>query len=338
MRAVMCPRAPIEARELVYSTDHPAPQPKDGHVLIRVKAFGLNRAELYARKGQLPGLSFPRIPGNEAVGIVQHAGGGLWKEGDVVAAMMGGMGVQFDGSYSEYTLVPHQFVSAAIKLPANVSWAQFAAIPVTFLTAWGILKSALKLEAGESLLIRGGSSSLGLALAALATSKSPHFGFSASSVISSTRTEAKATILKESGAHHAVVDPPTGNISETVKKLSPNEMGVNKAVELVGPPVLADTMAALTPNGVVAMVGTLSNVWSMEFRPWALLMPAKHITTFSGRSINLSTAPLQAIVDAVGSGELKLNVDKVFGIAETVDAHTYMESNAAAGKVVCLVD
>lgn len=100
MRAVVCPRAPIAPSELVYTTDHPEPKPKEGHVLIRVKAYGLNRSELFTRQGHSPGIQFPRVLGIECVGIVKDAGGGSkWKEGDVVAACMGGMGRQFDGTY-----------------------------------------------------------------------------------------------------------------------------------------------------------------------------------------------------------------------------------------------
>ncbi|KAF7317111.1 PKS-ER domain-containing protein [Mycena chlorophos] len=338
MRAVICPHVPIAPLQLVYSPMHPAPQPADGHVLIRVKGFGLNRSELYTRNGQSPGLVFPRILGIEAVGIVEHAGGGDWNKGDVVAAMMGGMGRVFDGGYAEYTLIPHKFVSPPVTLPQNISWAQFAAIPETFMTAWGSLKFALKLQPSETLLIRGGSSSLGLAMASLAKSKNPAFGFSASTVIATTRSEAKVPILQASGVDHAVVDPSSSKISDAVKSLTPNGAGVNKAIELVGPPVLADTAAALQGDGVVAMVGSLSNVWSTELDLMSILRPSKHVTMFGSDTIVLSEAPLQALVDAVSSGELKVNVDKIFDIADVGQAHAYMEANSAAGKVVCLVD
>lgn len=99
MRAVVCPRAPIAPSELVYTTTHPTPAPKAGHVLIRVKAYGLNRSELLTRQGLSPSIQFPRVLGIECVGVVKDAGGGsAWNlEGDAVAAVMGGMGSQFDG-------------------------------------------------------------------------------------------------------------------------------------------------------------------------------------------------------------------------------------------------
>jgi NADPH:quinone reductase-like Zn-dependent oxidoreductase len=83
-----------------------APVPREGEVLIRVKAFGLNRSELFTRQGYSPSVKFPRILGIEAVGLVEEAPGNEFQQGDVVATAMGGMGHQFDGSYAEYTCVP----------------------------------------------------------------------------------------------------------------------------------------------------------------------------------------------------------------------------------------
>ncbi|KAJ7185290.1 chaperonin 10-like protein [Mycena filopes] len=335
MRAAVCPSVPIPPAQIVYTTTHPLPQPKPGHVLIRVKGFGLNRSELYTRQGQSPGLVFPRVLGIECVGLVKDAGGsGKWKEGDVVAAIavsIGGMGRQFDGGYAEYTLVPHKFVSPPINLPENVGWATFAAIPETFMTAWGTLQNALQLKSTDSLFIRGGTSSVGLACAALAKSSL----FNAATVISTTRAETKIAAVQKSGADHVILD--TGSVGAEVKKLT-GGVGANKAVELVGPPVLEDSCAALAPDGVIAVVGSLTGVWEAEFDPMMALAPNKHLTMFSSGTVDLSTAPLQRIVDAAGSGEIKLGVDKVFDITEVGEAHAYMEANSAAGKVVCLVD
>ncbi|KAJ6466529.1 chaperonin 10-like protein [Mycena vitilis] len=331
MRAVVCPSVPISPAQLVYTTTHPAPQPKAGHVLIRIKAFGLNRSELYTRQGQSPGLVFPRVLGIECVGVVKDAGGGKWKEGDVVAAIMGGMGRQFDGGYAEYTLVPHSSVSPAIKLPKNVRWEIFAAIPETFMTAWGTLSTALKLKSGDSLFIRGGTSSVGLACASLAKSSL----FNVSTVLSTTRSTHKIAAVQAAGADHVIVD--TGSVSAEVKKLTDGK-GATKAVELVGPPALEDSCAALAPDGTIAIIGSLSGIWRSEFDAMSSLAPGKHLTMFGSNNVNMSTAPLQEIVDAVGSGEIKLTVDKVFDIANAGEAHAYMEANSAAGKVVCLVD
>jgi len=135
MRAVICPSVPIPPSGLKYVTEHPLPATQDGHVLIRVQGFGLTRSELFTRQGLSPGLAFPRILGIECVGKVMHTGGSnRWKLGDIVAACMGGMGRKFDGSYAEYTLIPHSSVSPPISLPEGMTWAEFAAIPENTLT------------------------------------------------------------------------------------------------------------------------------------------------------------------------------------------------------------
>src|ERR1700741_1063041 len=112
--------------EVLKLESRPIPTPKRGEVLIRVKAFGLNRSELFTRQGHSANVKFPRILGIEAVGLVEHAPGGALDGGEVVATAMGGMGRQFDGSYAEYTCVPAtQVQSVKTQLP----WEVLGAIP-----------------------------------------------------------------------------------------------------------------------------------------------------------------------------------------------------------------
>jgi len=100
--------------EVLKIETRPLPRPQAGEVLIRVKAFGLNRSELFTRQGHSPGVKFPRILGIEAAGIVEEAPGHEFGEGDIVATAMGGMGRNFDGGYAEYTCVPAAQSAAAI--------------------------------------------------------------------------------------------------------------------------------------------------------------------------------------------------------------------------------
>lgn len=129
----------------------PIPTPQPGEVLIRVKAFGLNRSELFTRLGHSPSVTFPRILGIEAVGVVEDAPGGEFGKGDVVATAMGGMGRQFDGSYAQFTCVPAAQVQA---VATKLDWATLGAIPEMLQTAWGSLFKSLALQNGERLLIR----------------------------------------------------------------------------------------------------------------------------------------------------------------------------------------
>ena len=135
------------------------PVPLKDQVLIEIKAFGLNRSELMTRKGLSPDVHFPRVLGIECVGQVINDPSGKLAKGQKVAAFMGGMGRDFDGSYAQYTAVPNSIV---MPFESGLSWEILGALPEMFQTAYGSLHVALKIKAGETLLIRGGTSSVGL--------------------------------------------------------------------------------------------------------------------------------------------------------------------------------
>src|SRR5215210_4406431 len=168
MRAVVLdapgPPEALRIRELAV------PELRPGWVLIRVKAFGINRSELHTRLGLAHGVTFPRVLGIEATGGVAAAPAGEFEEGRQVAAMMGGMGRTFDGGYAEFTSVP---ATQVISFRSELDWATLGAIPEMLQTAHGSLTVGLDAQPGQTLLIRGGTSSVGMATAIVAWPSSP---------------------------------------------------------------------------------------------------------------------------------------------------------------------
>jgi NADPH:quinone reductase-like Zn-dependent oxidoreductase len=156
------------APESLQIEQRPIPKPNKGQVLIQVKAFGLNRSELLTRQGLSPNVKLPRVLGIEAVGLIHEAPGGEFQKGDVVATCMGGLGREVDGGYAEYTFVKAEY---ARLIETKVPWNVLGALPEMLQTSWGALNRNLKIQIGETLLIRGGTTSVGLAAAAIAKSQ-----------------------------------------------------------------------------------------------------------------------------------------------------------------------
>jgi NADPH2:quinone reductase len=299
----------------------PIPTLKPGWVLIKIKAFGLNRSELFTRQGHSPDVKFPRIQGIECVGEIADDPSGTYKKGQQVAAIMGGMGRNFDGGYAEYTAVPLEIV---FPFESNLPWATLGAIPEMFQTVSGSLNEALEIKAGETLLIRGGTSSIGM----LACQLAKIIGLT---VIATTRNADKEKHLKENGADYVLLDD--GEINKKVKNLFPQ--GVDKVLELIGISTLKDSLQCIRPKGVVCITGILGGAWTMnEFTPMGDIPSLGRLTVYMGDATNLHKDLLQEFINAVADGKINLNIDKTFKLDEIADAHTYMESNQSKGKIV----
>jgi len=299
----------------------PVPEVKSGWVLIKVRSFGLNRSELFTRQGKSPNVKFPRIQGIECVGVVQEDPSGTFKKGQQVAAIMGGMGRFFDGVYSEYCLVPFEIV---FPFESNLPWSTLGAIPEMFQTVSASLNQALELREDETLLIRGGTSSIGMLACQLAKTMG-------ATVISTTRNPNKEQALKKNGSDHVLIDD--GAVADQLKELFPE--GVNKVLELIGTRTLKDSLKCIGFKGIVCITGILGNEWTMEsFTPMGDIPSLGSLTVYMGESENLSKDLLQDFINKVEKGNIELNIDSIFQLDQIVKAHQYMENNLAKGKLV----
>jgi NADPH:quinone reductase-like Zn-dependent oxidoreductase len=321
MRAVVLDAVPAPPDALVVR-ERPVPRPEPGWVLIEVKAFGLNRSELVTRLGLAdPDVTFPRVPGIEATGVVAACPGGELPVGRQVAAMMGGMGRRFDGGYAEFTCVP---VAQAIPFRSELPWTTLGAVPETLQTAYGALTVGLDIQPGQTLLIRGGTSSVGLTAAMLAKRRGL-------TVLATTRSRAKAGALREAGADHVVVDD--GAIAPRVRELAPG--GVDATLDLVGTPTLRDSLDATRVHGVVCSAGYLSKEWIVpDFYPAGYLPNGVRLTGYGGDASDLPQAVLQEFLDAVAAGAATMPIAKTYTMDEIATAHDDMEHDRVAGKLV----
>jgi NADPH:quinone reductase-like Zn-dependent oxidoreductase len=301
--------------------DRPEPQP--GWALIRIRAFGLNRSEWFTRNGDSPSVKFPRVLGIECVGEVADGGGLDIEIGSTVAAIMGGMGRDFDGSYAEYTLVPH---SCVFPLSTRLPWENLAALPEMLQTTHGSLHTGLEIDRAESILIRGGTSSIGMAALALAKDAGLY-------VATTTRSSSKVDMLKEAGADEVWIDD--GSLANQI--IDRGHRLYDRVLELIGTTTLMDSLRCVGAGGIVCMTGILGGQWILEnYEPMGDIPTGVKVTSYSGGSSDISKDQLQRYIEQVEEGKLIIQTGPVFKFEELVQAHELMDANQAGGKIVVL--
>jgi NADPH:quinone reductase-like Zn-dependent oxidoreductase len=234
---------------------------------------------------------------------------------------MGGMGRAFDGGYAEYTVVPRRSV---LPFHSDLPWSVIGQVPETLQTAHGSLTTGLDLQPGQTLLIRGGTSALGFAAAALA-------GDLGAIVLATTRQRERLDLLAEHGVDHPLVDD--GRVADQVRRLYPD--GLDAGLELVGTPTLPDTLAAMKVHGTVCFVGMLSNKWIVkDFYPIDYLPRGVRLSAYSGGADDLPAPVLQRFLDRIADGSISLGPAAVYPLEEIPRAHADIDANRVAGKLV----
>lgn len=303
------------------------PEPKQGEVIIQIKAFGVNHAEMHMRKGEW--AEWMPISGIECVGTVSSCPGGEFKEGTPVASLMGGLGRTIDGSYAEYTRVKVSNVVALGPAAEELRWDQLAAIPQSYATAWTCLFRNLEISAGQRLLVRGGTSALGRAAINLAVQAGVH-------VTATTRTENRISQLKALGVGEVLIEGP--DLSERISDK------FDAILELIGNSTVVDSLKIARRGGRVCLAGFLGGLAPIpDFNPLLQMASGVHFSFFGSfvfgtPEFPLSDVPLREIVAMVARKQFNADPWKVFRFEEIQQAHHLMEHNEAYGKMVVKVD
>src|ERR1700733_6479007 len=290
MRAAVCVRAggpeALEIREL------PVPAVRDGWSLVQVQGAGLIRSELRTRQGHSPSVRFPRVLGIECVGIVAASTDPVLPEGTAVAAGMGEMGRAFDGGYAEEALLPNPLL---MPVTTTLPWEVLAALPETYLTARGALDAlGVGPGAGGRLLIRGGTSSVGMAAASIAS------GYGVETA-ATTRREDRTGALAAAGADHALVDDG-GSLTASLHAIWPE--GPDYVLDLVGASTALDSLLLVRRGGTVCVAGSLGGGGIPDFEPGAMIASGTKLTAFHSNDIKGSAgaALLQQVIREVEAG------------------------------------
>jgi len=315
MKAVLLDKI-TEGKDIVLS-ECPVPEVRPGWVLVKVKAFGLNHSEKLLRQSEIRAdyIQKPVIPGIECVGEIADPGDSGLAAGQKVAALMGGMGRSFNGSYAEYALLPQRIV---FKIDSDLPWEALGAVPETYFTAWGSLFDCLHLIPEDTLLIRGATCALGYAAIQIAKALG-------CKVIATTHRAEKLALIAE--ADDAAIDDG---------KLTGKIHGVTKALDLIGPRNLKDTLTAVEKGGIVCQTGLLGGVYALNgFDPIKDIPNGVYLTGF------FSNYPTQQIMDQIFAflreKELVPISGKAYDLGQIKEAVIAQDEGSVNGKIVVKV-
>src|SRR5499425_1420632 len=324
MRAIV--REKFGGLDSLVIKEIPEPEPKAGHVVIQIKAFGINHAELHMRRGEWAEAA--KVSGIECVGLVTSCPGGEFPVGAKVAALMGGLGRTINGSYAEYTRAP---ASNVALIESELPWADLAAIPETYSTAWTCLFRDLAIQKGQLLVIRGAISSFGQAALKMAVKTGAR-------VIATTRDRDQRPMLEKLGAERCEIE------RRDLSKHIAEAKEIDAVLDLVGNSVMLGSLAMLRRGGRSCLAGWLGGLDPIpDFNPLLQMASGVYLTFFGSfvfgtPGFPLSDVPLQEIAQQVAAGRLKAKPARVFGFEEIREAHRAMEAGGAGGKMVVVHD
>jgi NADPH:quinone reductase-like Zn-dependent oxidoreductase len=309
----------LEIREITE------PEPKAGHAVIQVKAFGINHAEKHVREGEWAEIA--DVSGIECVGVVKSCPGGEFGIGAKVAALMGGLGRTINGSYAEYTRAP---VTNVAVIESGLPWAELAAIPESYATAWTCLFRNLEIAKGQTLVIRGATSSFGRAALNMAVNAGVK-------VIATTRNRDRFPKLEALGASRVEVEGPdlSKRIAEAKK--------LDAVLDLVGNSTILDSLNMLRRGGRACLAGWLGGLAPIhDFNPLLQMASGVYLTFFGSfvfgtPGFPLSDVPLQAIAADIAAGRYQAKPSRVFRFEDIREAHRVMDANQANGKLVVVI-
>lgn len=313
--------------EVLQPCERPMPEPRPGELLIKVEASGVNRPDVLQRKGlypmppgvsDLPGLEVAGTVVGGAAGDLAEAGFGL---GDPVCALVAG------GGYAEYCTAP---VGQCLPVPKGLTMVQAASLPETFFTVWQNVFFLARLKPGETLLVQGGSSGIGVTAIQLAKAMG-------SQVIVTAGSDDKCAACLELGADHAINYRTLDFVTE-VKRITAGR-GVDVVLDMVAGNYLGREVECLAEDGRLAVIATQGG-GAATLDAGLLLRKRLTITgsTLRPRSVaykSLLAQDLRAEVwPLIAAGRIKPVIYQVFPAAQAAQAHALMESSAHVGKIV----
>jgi 2-desacetyl-2-hydroxyethyl bacteriochlorophyllide A dehydrogenase len=322
-------------------SDLPDLVPAASDVVVRVRACGLNRLDLWLEKGMLPvPVPLPRIPGSEISGEILVTGHEVsdWRAGDRVAVQsnlfcghcefclrgqesicLNGqlLGVQRDGGFAEQVAVP---ASALVRLPANVDFAASAALTLAGSTAMHMLTQRASVRPGDWVLVMGGASGVG----SVAIQIARQLG---GKVISTGSTEAKRQFALGLGADH-VIDSSKPNWSSDVREIT-HKRGVDLVVEHIGGDALLQCFNCLARGGTIVTCGATAGR-EVQLKLWSFFVKEQKLIGSYGRS----RKDIQAVLEWAAQGRIKPVATQVFPLEQTANAFAALRQRQVLGKVL----